>query len=108
MSPNRFILVLTTVPDPETGQAIALDLVGKRLAACVNVLPRGRSYYWWEGKISEEHECLLVIKTREALFEELQEGLKALHPYSLPEVIALPIDRGSQAYLDWLDKETKG
>ena len=108
MSTPRFLLVLTTVPDIETGQAIALDLVGKRLAACVNVLPPGRSFYWWEGKVTEEHECLLVIKTRADLFDDLEQGLTALHPYSVPEVIALPIERGSAKYLDWLDKETRG
>lgn len=108
MSTLRFLLVLTAVPDIETGQAIALDLVSKRLAACVNVLPPGRSFYWWEGKVTEEHECLLVIKTRADLFDDLEQGLTALHPYSVPEVIALPIERGSAKYLDWLDKETRG
>lgn len=108
MNTPRFILVLTAVPDVETGQAMALDLVGKRLAACVNVLPLGRSFYWWEGKVTEEHECLLVIKTRADLFDALEQGLTALHPYAVPEIVALPIERGSAKYLDWLSKETGG
>jgi len=106
MSPSKFIVALTTVPDEETGQAIALDLVGKRLAACVNVIRAGRSFYWWEGKITEENECILLIKTRAELFEDLEKGLKALHPYRLPELIALPIERGTAEYLAWLEKET--
>lgn len=106
MSPAKFILALTTVPDEETGQAIALDLVGKRLAACVNIIPAGRSFYRWEGKVTEEHECLLLIKTRAELFEDLEKGLKAMHPYSVPELIALPIEHGSADYLAWLEKET--
>lgn len=106
MSATKFVLALTTVPDEETGQAIALDLVGKRLAACVNVIPAGRSVYWWEGKITEEHECVLLIKTRAELLEDLEKSLKAIHPYRLPELIALPIERGSADYLAWLEKET--
>jgi len=106
MSAAKFILALTTVPNEETGQAIALDLVGKRLAACVNVIPAARSFYWWEGKVTEEHECVLLIKTRAELFEDLEKGLKALHPYSVPELIALPIEHGTTDYLAWLEKET--
>ncbi len=107
MTEPKFLLVLTNVPDVETAQAIALDLVGKRLAACVNVLPPGRSFYWWEGKVTEGHESLLLIKTRADLFVDLEKGLKAIHPYSVPEIIALPIERGLSAYLEWLEKETK-
>jgi periplasmic divalent cation tolerance protein len=106
MSPTKFILALTTVPDEETGQAIALDLVGKRLAACINVIPGGRSFFRWEGKVTEERECVLLIKTRADLLEDLEKGLKAMHPYSVPEFIALPIERGSADYLAWLEKET--
>ncbi len=107
MSPSKFIIALTTVPDEETGQAIALDIVGRRLAACVNVLPPGRSFFWWEGRVTEEHECLLVIKTRAELVGELEKILKALHPYKVPELVTLAIDQGSADYLDWLNKETR-
>ena len=107
MNPSKFIIALTTVPNEETGQAIALDIVGRRLAACVNVLPPGRSFYRWEGKVTEEHECVLIIKTRAELFGALEKSLKALHPYKVPELVTLAIDQGSADYLDWLDKETR-
>ena len=107
MNAGRFLLVLTTVPDTEAGQAIAMDIVGKRLAACVNVLPPGQSFYWWEEKLTEERECVLLIKTRSKLFDALKDAIKALHPYTVPEIIAVPIDQGSAEYLSWLDKETK-
>jgi periplasmic divalent cation tolerance protein len=106
MSPARFLAVLTAVPDLETGQAIALDLVGKRLAACVHVLAPGRSFYWWEGKVTEADERLLVIKTAAGRYEELEKALRALHPYAVPEIVALPIERGLADYLAWLEKET--
>lgn len=108
MSGPRFLVVLTAVPDVENAQAIALDLVGKRLAACVNVLPAGRSFYWWEGKVTEANERLLFIKTRADRYADLEKALKALHPYTVPEIIALPIDRGLGEYLGWIDKETQG
>ena len=108
MSVPRFLVVLTAVPDIETAQAIALDLVGKRLAACVNVLSPGLSFYWWEGKVTEADERLLLIKTRAERYDELEKALKALHPYTVPEIVALPIDRGLPAYLEWVEKETQG
>jgi len=108
MSPTPYLLVLTTAPDLESGQAIARGLVEQRLAACVSVLPDARSFYWWEEKLNAENECVLLIKTRADLFEPLEQGLKALHPYSVPELIALPVERGSADYLAWLDKETRG
>ena len=107
MRPSKYIIALTTVPDEQRGQAIALDIVGRRLAACVNVLPPGRSFYWWEGKVTEERECILVIKTRAELFGALEKSLKALHPYKVPELVTLAIDQGSADYLEWLDKETR-
>ena len=107
MSASRFLIVLTAVPDVETAQAIALDLVAKRLAACVNVLPAGRSFYWWEGKVTEADERLLLIKTRAERYDELEKALKALHPYAIPEIVALPFDRGLAEYLGWIEKETK-
>ncbi len=106
MSAPRFLVVLTAVPDVETAQAIALDLVGKRLAACVHIQSAGRSFYWWDGRVTEADERLLVIKTRAERYAELEKALKALHPYTVPEIIALPIDRGLEEYLGWIEKET--
>lgn len=104
----EFIIVLTTVPDEAAAERLARDLTEERLAACVTVLPAGRSFYWWEGKLAAESEIMLVIKTRGALYEKVEARLRALHPYSVPEVMALPVVRGSDAYLRWLNEETAG
>ncbi len=97
-----FIVVLVTVASAEEGQRIAEALVGERLAACVNVVGPIRSIYAWKGAVQRDEERLLIIKTRAALFDELESRVRALHSYETPEVIALPISAGSQPYLDWL------
>jgi periplasmic divalent cation tolerance protein len=102
-----FLLVLSTVPDEKTGQDIARSLVEERLAACVTVSAASDSFYWWEGKIARETEFVLFIKTKASLYEKLESRVKSLHPYSVPEIIALPLDRGSQEYFRWLDQETR-
>jgi periplasmic divalent cation tolerance protein len=106
MAEDGAILVLSTVPDEGKGLEIARALVDERLAACVTVLTRATSVYRWEGKTVEEGEFVLLIKTRAERYVELEARLKALHPYTLPEVIALPVVRGSEAYLSWLAAET--
>jgi periplasmic divalent cation tolerance protein len=100
------IVVLSTVPNEAKGREIARKLVETRLAACVTVSSACRSFYWWEGKITEDGEFMLVIKTKAALYDKLEAALKEIHPYSVPEIIALPIVKGSKKYLDWLDAET--
>jgi periplasmic divalent cation tolerance protein len=104
---TKFILALTTVPDEDKGREIARALVEGRLAACVTVGPASRSTYWWQGKVCEDKEYVLLIKTRRELFDKVEAALKAIHPYQVPELIALPVELGSQAYLDWLQSETK-
>jgi periplasmic divalent cation tolerance protein len=81
-------------------------LVEERLAACANIVKDIRSVFRWEGKIEDDSEALMVLKTREALFEDLEKRVRELHSYSVPEVIALPIVKGSEAYLSWLQEET--
>lgn len=103
---TEFRLVLTTVPDEETGRSLARALVEERLAACVNVGPAVTSFYWWEGRLTEDGERILFIKTRAPLLERLETRLKALHPYKVPEFIALSVDSGSAEYLAWVEKET--
>jgi periplasmic divalent cation tolerance protein len=100
---SRYIVVLITVPSEEVGQAIARALVEQRLAACVNRLQPVHSLYTWEGKTTEDLELLLIVKSRAELFERLVPAVKALHPYQVPEIIALPVVMGSQDYLDWID-----
>jgi periplasmic divalent cation tolerance protein len=103
---TEFILVLTTVPEEKTGQELGRVLVEERLAACVTISPAARSVYRWEGKICNEPEHVLVIKTRTALFPRLEARIKTLHPYKVPEIIALPVEGGSADYLGWLGGET--
>ncbi len=101
------ILVLVTCSSEEEALTIAQALVGGRLAACVNLISPIRSIYRWEGKIWDEREWLLIIKTHKQRFDELAEKVKSLHSYSVPEIIALPITEGSSPYLDWLRKMTE-
>jgi periplasmic divalent cation tolerance protein len=100
------IVVLVTVPSPEEGERIAKSLVEKRLAACVNIVPGLRSIYHWQGKVCDDKELLLVAKTSEPLFERFEQEVKSLHSYKVPEIIALPIVRGSKEYLSWIDENT--
>jgi periplasmic divalent cation tolerance protein len=101
------IVVLVTCGSEDEAVKIARALVEERLAACVNLVSPIRSIYRWEGKIWDEREWLLVIKTQKPRFEELGKRVKSLHSYSVPEIIGLPIVEGSLAYLDWIRENTK-
>jgi periplasmic divalent cation tolerance protein len=96
-------IVLTTCPDAASAERIARTLVEEELAACVNILPPMRSIYRWQGKIEDASEQLLVIKSATARFPAIRDRLRALHPYELPEIIAVPIVDGLPAYLAWLN-----
>ena len=99
-------VVLVTVPDEKTGLELARTLVGERLAACVNLLPGVRSIYRWQGRIEDDRELLLIIKTGTGALENLTRRVKELHPYEEPEIIFLPVEGGSPGYLDWVAKES--
>jgi len=101
------IVVLVSCGSEEEATKIANSLVKEGLAACVNIISPVRSIYRWEGKIWDEKEWVLIIKTQKKRFEELQKKVKSLHSYSVPEVIALPIVEGSAPYLKWLEETTK-
>jgi periplasmic divalent cation tolerance protein len=101
------LVVLVTAPTPERAAEIARALVEERLAACGNVVPGIRSIYRWEGKVQEDAEALLVLKTTRARFDALRDRVLALHPYEVPEVIALPVEAGSARYLAWIAGETR-
>lgn len=103
----KFILVLSTVPDREVGQEIARVLLEERLAACVTISAACESFYWWEQKISQDQEYILFIKTRDKLYPNLEERILEIHPYDVPEIIALPLNNGFPKYLDWITDETK-
>ncbi|HLH75708.1 MAG TPA: divalent-cation tolerance protein CutA [Candidatus Binataceae bacterium] len=100
------LLVLVTVPDQADAAAIGHALVEERLAACVNLIGPIRSIYRWEGTVADEGEFLLLIKTRPELYTALETRVRALHSYQVAEVIAVPIERGSAPYLQWLAQAT--
>jgi periplasmic divalent cation tolerance protein len=99
---DGFVVVLCTCPDEETAKRIARTLVGERLAACVNILSGIRSIYRWQGNVESGVESLLIIKSRGAAYPEIEARVLELHPYELPEVIAVPITAGSTGYLSWI------
>lgn len=101
------LVVLVTAPSAERAAEIARAVVEERLAACGNVVPGLRSIYRWEGKIQDDAEALLVLKTTRARFEALRDRIVALHPYDVPEVIALSVEAGSAPYLAWIAAETE-
>jgi periplasmic divalent cation tolerance protein len=103
---NAYIVCLVTIDDREKAAQIARVLVEKKLVACVNIIPEIRSIYSWQGEICDETERLLVMKTRSDLFPELETTVKALHPYEVPEIIALDIREGLPDYLRWIDETT--
>lgn len=100
-------MVLVTAPSAEVAASMARTLVEERLAACGNVLAEVRSIYRWEGRLHDDAEALLVLKTTRARLEALRDRVLALHPYEVPEVLALPVEAGSAAYLRWLADETR-
>ena len=101
---SEHYLVLSTVASAEDGERLARTLVEQGVAACVNVVPGLTSFYRWEGKVQRDEERLLVIKTRADRFEDLRRVLVDLHPYEVPELIALPVATGHAPYLAWLDE----
>lgn len=98
------VVALSTVGSAEDAERIARALVERRLAACVNVVPGVRSVYRWKGEVCADEERLLVIKTRRERLDALREALLALHPYELPELVALSVESGHAPYLAWLDE----
>ena len=106
-SPTKALLVIANCPDEACANRIALAVVEAGLAACVNLLPRVQSVYRWQGNIESASEVPLLIKTTAGRYTELETAIRELHPYDVPEIIALPIAQGLPAYLDWLAAETR-
>ena len=100
------VVVLVTGPSTDEAERIGRALVEERLAACANLIPSISSAYWWKGKIEEATEALLILKTRQDLVDRLTTRVRALHRYTVPEVIALPILGGNPDYLKWIDDST--
>lgn len=103
---TKFIQIHCNCPNNETANLIAKELIACKLAACVNILPELRSTYRWQGKVEQATEFQLQIKTSMELYQAIEDKLIALHPYDVPEVIALPIVKGLPAYLDWITENT--
>lgn len=104
MSDSTHVVALCTVPNAEEGARIAKHLVEEKHVACVNIVDGLRSIYVWQGEVCDDAEALLVMKTRSELFEGLSDRVAELHPYDVPEVIALPIEAGHAPYLAWIDE----
>ena len=103
---SQELVVFVTSSDTEEAARLADTLVSEELAACVNVVPGIESVYRWEGKITRDIETLLIIKTTDARYAELERRVKEIHSYTTPEVVAFRIDRGSEAYLNWVRAST--
>lgn len=100
------LMVFTSLPDRGTATALAQDLVGRQLAACVHVCAAGTSVYRWRDEIESAEEVTLLIKTRDGLYAEVEAAIRATHPYELPEIIAVRVERGLTQYLEWVAAET--
>ena len=96
------IVVISTCPNRRVGEKIGGTLVEEGLAACANVVPGLTSIYRWEGKLCRDREVLLIIKTRRLKYADLARRIKSLHPYSVPEILGIPIARGNSKYLSWV------
>lgn len=101
------LVVINTVPNDETAQVIASGLIERNLAACVQVLNPCQSFYRWEGKVEVDKEVLLIIKTTETAYKNVESFILNNHSYDVPEIIALPIKKGLPDYLNWLAQEVK-
>jgi len=104
---TEYIQVFTTVEQKSDAEKIASHLVAERLAACVQVMGPLTSYFHWQGKMDTAEEYLCLIKSRSDLFQELEGAIKKLHPYEVPEILAVPVSSGGKDYLNWLAAELK-
>jgi len=102
----KHVVVFITVP-PDKAEEVARVIVEERLGACVNIVREVRSLYWWQGKVEDDKESLLIVKTRADALDRLIQRVKEVHPYTVPEIIALPIVAGNADYLQWVDSEVR-
>jgi len=103
---DKLIIILTTLPDREAALRLARELVAQRLAACVTVLGDCTSIYRWKGAVENAAEVPVLIKTRAERYAEVEAAIRGLHPYELPEIAAVPVERGLEEYLQWVADET--
>ncbi|MEE8381720.1 MAG: divalent-cation tolerance protein CutA [Thermodesulfobacteriota bacterium] len=107
MDKKAAIIVFITASSEEEATKIATTLVEEKLVACVNIIPKIRSVYWWEGKVCQEDEVMLVSKSTKSLFPAIMDRVKSLHSYQVPEIISFPISEGLPEYLNWIEDVTK-
>ena len=100
------IIILITAKNQQEAEKISQALVHQKLIACANILKDIKSFFWWEGKIDEADEVLLILKTKKSLFRKIEKAVKTLHSYEVPEIIALPIIEGHKPYLKWVNEST--
>ncbi|MBI4419774.1 MAG: divalent-cation tolerance protein CutA [Gemmatimonadetes bacterium] len=101
-----YLVALTTFGSMEEARSFVRELVNRRLVACGTILPQGTSIYRWEGTLTEATEAVVLLKTRGERWADLLNAVRTLHPYDVPELLALPVEHGLQAYLDWMASET--
>ena len=104
--PSNVVVVMVTTSNQDEAAKIAEHVVRSRLAACASTVPTVRSTYWWEGKIVNDQESLVLIKTTSDKYPSLQEKIQTLHSYKVPEIIAIPVVEGLPPYLEWVNRET--
>ncbi|HHJ52695.1 MAG TPA: divalent-cation tolerance protein CutA [Caldithrix abyssi] len=105
---SDYQVVLCTVPDREIGKKIATYLIEQKLAACCNIVPGVFSVYRWKGQMEQDNEEMLIIKSMPKVFPRLEKAIRQLHPYDVPEIIAIPVANGANDYLDWMNQNIEG
>ncbi len=108
MEESDYIVLFITTASTDEAQRISTVLLERRKVACVNIVPRVSSHFWWENKLDSEEESLLIIKTKSSLLPEIINLVKGMHSYEVPEIIALPIVGGNQDYLRWIEESVSG
>ena len=107
MDKKSAIIIFITASSEEEAKKVATALVNKKLVACVNIIPKIHSIYWWEGKVCQDDEVMLISKSKQSLFPAIMDRVKSLHSYKVPEIISFPISEGLPEYLNWIEEVTK-
>jgi len=105
--PSSTLIILCTCPNQTVAEELATTLVEQGIAACINIIPKVTSIYKWQGKLEKDDEVLMLIKTDQSRYQDLEQALLSLHPYELPEIIAVPVELGLTGYLNWVTQCTK-